>query len=173
MFGKLKETVPVQAQLEGTKNRETELIESIIRFTGAATLEELEEIVKGAEELAGKEKASEDEILFGAVSAIKNNRSLIEAKEMEKNGDFVNAVLAGFDAEKAYILANCERLLQEAYAEGERQGKLSVITKKDRVDEEGMKVAGGYKAEIDPANMTMDDLKKIKERLKKGENVRL
>ena len=94
-------------------------------------------------------------------------------KQMSKNEDFVKAVLAGFSPEKAFMLANFDKLLDEAFEEGTKQGKQSVEVRKDRVDEEGMKVAGGYKAEIDPANMTMEDLKKIKERLKKGESVRL
>ncbi len=176
MFGKTTKQENVSGgnlSAVGNKDRETTIIESVMRFTGASSLEELEEIVLGAENKSAKDKATEDELLFGAVSAIKNDRSFVEAKEMEKNEDFVNAVLAGFSAEKAYMLANCERLIEEAYAEGERKGKESLAAKKDRVGEEGMKVTGGYKAEIDPSNMTLEDLKKIKERLRKGENVRI
>jgi len=176
MFGKLtrhENVLPENNMPTETNNREAEILESIMRFTGANSIGELEEIVKGAEELSAKEQAKENEILFGAVNSIKNNKSVVEAKEMEKNEDFIKAVLAGFSAEKAYILANSEKLLEEAFAEGEKQGKTNAAIKKDRVGEEGITVTGGYKAEIDPASMTMDDLKKIKERLRKGESVRL
>ena len=175
MFGKTTrhETVPTDTEAVGAKSREDAIIESIMRFTGASSIDELEEVVKSAESASGRDKASEEELLFGAVNTIKKDHSLMEAKEMEKNEDFVNAVLAGFSAEKAYMLVNGERLIEEAYLEGEKKGKLGAAVKKDRVGEEGMKVAGGYKAEIDPANMTMEDLKKIKERLRKGENVRI
>ena len=175
MFGKTTkhEAVPNADEAIGTKTREEAIIESIMRFTGATSVEELEEIVTGAEKMSYEDKANEDEMMFGAISTIKNDHSLLEAKEMEKNEDFVKAVLAGFSADKAYMLANCERLLEEAFEEGEKQGKLSVAVRKDRVGEEGVKVTGGYHAEIDPANMTMEDLKKIKDRLRKGENVRL
>ncbi len=157
----------------GAGSRETAIIESIMRFTGVKNIDELEEVVRGAEEMSDKDKKTEDEILFGAVNSIKNNRSFAEAGEMEKNEDFVKAVLAGFSPDKAFMLANFDKLLDEAFEEGEKQGKQSVEVKKDRVGEEGMKVTGGYKAEIDPANMTMEDLKKIKERLRKGESVRI
>lgn len=176
MFGKLTRHDNVSSEkniTEETGSPEMRILESIMRFTGASSLEELEEIVKGAEDLSAKEQAKENQLIFGAVNTIKNNRSLDEAKEMEKNEDFINAVLAGFSAEKAYALANIEKLTEEAFAEGERQGKLNASIKKDRVGEEGITVTGGYKAEIDPANMTMEDLRKIKERLRKGESVRL
>ena len=157
----------------GEGNREASIIESIMRFTGVQNIDELEEVVNSAEERALNDKSNEDELLFGAITSVKNDHSFVEAKEMEKNEDFVKAVLAGFSPEKAFMLANFDKLLDEAFEEGTKQGKQSVEVRKDRVDEEGMKVAGGYKAEIDPANMTMEDLKKIKERLKKGESVRL
>lgn len=176
MFGKTTkhENAPLVAMEKGGDvNREASIIKSIMRFTGVKNIDELEEVVNGAEKMSLDDKAKEDEILYGAVNTIKNDRSFVEAKEMEKNEDFVKAVLAGFSPEKAFMLANFEKLLDEAFEEGNRQGKQSVEVRKDRVGEEGMKVTGGYKAEIDPANMTMEDLKKIKERLRKGESVRL
>lgn len=154
-------------------NITAEIIESLMKFTGAQSLEELKEVVTGVEKTSGDDKNKEDNLMFEALQEIKNNHSLLEAKEMENNEDFVNAILAGFEPEKAYTLANCERLLEEAFAEGEKRGKESIAARKDRIDEMGMKVSGGYKAEIDPGNMTMEDLKKIKERLRKGEKVRL
>ena len=175
MFGKTIKPENTSAVIAngGEENREAAIIESIMRFTGAKNLDELEEVVNGAEKMSLEDKKTEDEVLFGAVKSVKNDHSFIEAKEMENNEDFVKAVLAGFSSEKAFMLANFDKLLGEAFEEGVKKGKQSVEIKKDRVGEEGTKVSGGYKAEIDPANMTMDDLKKIKERLRKGESVRL
>lgn len=150
-----------------------DVIDRIMQFTGAKSLDELEEIVGVAAEAERNDAAENDDRLFNAVSSVKSNHSILEAKEMEKNEDFVNAVLAGFDPEKAYMLAKCEDLISEAYAEGEEHGKAAVKAREDRIGEVGMTVSGGYKAEIDPNKMTMGDLKKIKERLRKGENVRL
>lgn len=175
MFGKSpKHEIPDEAETtQKEKSREEQIVENIMRFTGVNSIEELEEVVNGAEKASADDEKNRNELLFGAVNTIKQDRSLAEAKDMEQNEDFVKAVLAGFSADKAFMLANFDKLIDRAFAEGEQKGKESFEVKKDRVDEEGLKVAGGYKAEIDPANMTMDDLKKIKERLRKGENVRI
>lgn len=158
---------------ENDTERRNAVIERIMQFTGAKNLDELEKIVGFAADAERNDAAENDDKLFNAINSVKNNHSLLEAKEMEKNEDFVNAVLAGFDPEKAYMLARCEELISEAYAEGEEHGKAAVKAREDRIGEVGMTVSGGYKAEIDPNKMTMGDLKKIKERLRKGENVRL
>ena len=172
MFGKnVKETSDLSA--EAGSERLDGIIDRIMRFTGAKNIDELEDIVNFATDAEKSDELDNDSRLFEAVSAIKNNHSILEAKEMEKNEDFVNAVLAGFEPEKAYKLAKCEELINAAYADGEEHGKAAVKAKEDRIGEVGMTVTGGYKAEIDPSKMTMEDLKKIKERLRKGENVRI
>ncbi len=173
MFGKnIRQENPAAGEnLPETKN--AQLIESIMKFIGVQSVEELEEIIATAQHRSDENSSYEDEMLFNAIKSVKDNHSILDAKEMEKNGDFVSAVLAGFEPEKAYMLANMEILLEEAFKKGEEQGKKNALEKSDRIDEEGVTLSAGYKAEIDPKNMTMGELKKIKERLKKGENIRL
>lgn len=149
------------------------IIDGIIKFTGAKNLDELEEILSLAEKNDSKDREDEDSKLFDALSSIRNSYSLLEAKEMENNEDFVKAVAAGFEPERAYKLARCDELIANAYAEGEEHGKTVALAREDRIGEEGISTPSGIKAEIDPKKMSMDDLKKIKERLRKGENVRL
>lgn len=173
MFGKnTRQENPATGDIM-PEEKNAELIESIMNFIGVQSVEELEEIIATAQHRSDKEVSSEDEKLFNAIKSVKDNHSILDAKEMEKNGDFVSAVLAGFEPEKAYMLANMENLIEEAFKKGEEQGKKNVLEKTDRIDEEGVTLSAGYKAEIDPKNMTMGELKKIKERLKKGENIRL
>ncbi|MBQ3054276.1 MAG: hypothetical protein IJC89_05180 [Clostridia bacterium] len=149
------------------------ILENIMSFTGAENLDELELVVENA----GKTKNADDDAIsnsiYEAICYVRDNYSIFEAKEMEKNQDFLAAISAGFEPEKAYMMAKGPQLIAQAYEEGEQQGKNIAHTKEDRIDEVGMNAGGGYKAEIDPAQMTMSDLKKIKERLRKGENVRL
>ncbi|MDP4117973.1 MAG: hypothetical protein Q8873_02140 [Bacillota bacterium] len=178
MFGKnLKnepeEIMTTEAKTQSDESRVNRILEEIMKFTGAENLDELEEVVSGASSVAKKDGAEGDDKLYNAIQNIRKNHSILEAKEMEKNEDFVNAILAGFDPEKAYRLAMSEKLISDAYAEGEERGKSIAASHNDRINEVGMTVSGGYKAEIDPQSMTMDELKKIKERLNKGEKVRL
>ncbi len=169
MFGKDKEISENFKQ----GDRNALLIENLMKFVGAKNIEELEAIVTSAESRAEEDESRQNDMLFNAVSDVKNKHSILEAKEMEKSEDFVNAVLAGFEPDKAYMLANMERLINEAYEKGMAEGKNSILNKTDRIDEEGVSISAGYKAEIDPRNMTFAELKKIKERLKKGENIRI
>ena len=155
------------------EEKNAELIESIMNFIGVQSVEELEEIIATAQHRSDNDNSFNDDMLFNAIKSVKDNHSILDAKEMEKNEDFVSAVLAGFEPEKAYMLANMENLIEEAFKKGEAQGKKNALEKSDRINEEGVTLSSGYKAEIDPKNMTMGELKKIKERLKKGENIRL
>lgn len=157
---------------EANSTQMQSILDGVMRFTGAQTLDELEELVLNADSLAQSEAAAEEEAIFQALQEIRSQYSLFEAKEMEQNEDFIAAVTAGFPAEKAYQLAKCDRLIQEAYAEGEENGKKIASLSQSRIREVGTAPAGGYKAEIDPYNMSMEDLKKIKKRLKNGETIR-
>ena len=179
MFGKnikpeqLADAKMQDAMILEESQRKDNIIKCVMEFTGAKSLDELEEVVTSASRSFDEKDGGDDDRLFEAITEIKNNHSILDAKEMEKNEDFLNAVYAGFEPEKAYMLAKCEQLIEEAYAEGEKRGKIQAANKNDRIGEIGMSVTGGYKAEIDPNNMTMEELKKIKERLKKGEHIRL
>ncbi len=164
-----KKEIPGENHVEERKNA---ILDEIMRFTGTENLEELEEVVKSVSQ-SGADEQDNDDRLYNALQTVKCEHSIMEAKEMEKNRDFIDAIAAGFDPEKAYKLAMCEQLIEQAYAEGENHGKTVAASRNDRIDEVGMKVTGGYKAEIDPSSMTLEELKKIKDRLNKGEKVRL
>ena len=89
MFGKnIRQDIPATGEISPeTKN--ARLIESIMNFVGAQSVEELEEIIATAQQRSDKEVSSEDETLFNAIRDVKDNHSILDAKEMEKNDDLV------------------------------------------------------------------------------------
>ncbi len=168
---KFKKDAETERKLLQASMSAEEVLERLSAMLGA---KDTDELIRDVEQLIAEEgnKDMVDMIFSDAIEKISRDYPDANPKELAANEDFMNSLFQGIDPIKAYKLTKVDELLaknMQAQKKSEPNGDEQ--KRNSRIAEVGVTPSNSMQVNMDPSRMTMEELKKIKERVARGERV--